>query len=105
MFFTIVESTISPCSPQEFMRTIAPRRLAKLPVRTEIGCASLGLLPSHGPTGNYPVVLEESAYRQVQKYRSGGRTCRKPRFSGTSRRPLRWAKFPSPQRHGRSFEK
>ena len=23
---------------------------------------------------------------------------------GTSRRPLRWAKYPSPQRHGRSFE-
>jgi hypothetical protein len=27
------------------------------------------------------------------------------RFSGTSRRPLRRAEFPSPQRHGRSFEK
>jgi putative SOS response-associated peptidase YedK len=32
-------------------------------------------------------------------------TYRKARFTGTSRRPLGWAKFPSPQRHGRSFEK
>ena len=42
MFFKIVESIISRCSPQEFMRTVAPCRLAKLSVSTEIVCASFG---------------------------------------------------------------
>jgi hypothetical protein len=36
-FFTIVESIISPCLPQEFTRAIAPRPLAKLLVSTVIG--------------------------------------------------------------------
>ncbi len=90
MFFTIVESIFSPCSPQEFMRTIAPRRLAKLPVSTEIGCASLGLLPSHGPTGNYPIVLEKSGSRQV---RGGPWHCVFDTVSAACARAMGYASF------------
>jgi hypothetical protein len=53
-FFTIVESIISPCLPQEFMRTILPGPLAKLLVNTVIVWTFLGLLPSNSPPGSDP---------------------------------------------------